>query len=224
VKTKVKTNFMKTFMILVLLPAAMIGLQGCAVTSWTTDNYGKADERFSSPAGPAYGNTTRIYVQGEKEVDPNLLFQWTRRLPAYIIVDVKDGEIISKEVMNGYLPPVAFEHPEILTWDKIYLEVVGHPPPLAFREIEFDYFSTWNRIFLESGRDMAFTPNAIYIQNPDNPHNPYKIWVTSYDKGSRSTSSKIAFPFVYAGAMATDIVLLPVTIPLVALFIIAYSL
>jgi len=194
-----------------LLSATMMCLQGCVLTVLTISDYGRATEKFTSPEGPAYGDTTRIYIQGEKEVDPNLLFQRIHQLPAYITLDIKDGKIVSKEVIDGQLPSAVFEYPKI------------KPLFLNPRNV-MNKYSTWDNVFLESGYEMAFVPVVymknsdrpvlsdclIYIKNPNDPNKPYELRIWNYDELPRSTSTQIALPFVCVGAVAADTVLLPV--------------
>jgi len=201
----------KTFAKLLLFSAAMMGLQGCVLTVLTISDYGRATETFTSPTGPAYGDTTRIYIQGEKEVDPNLLFQRVHHLPAYIVLDVQDGKIVSQKMFKGQLPSAAYEYPEVKPL---------FPDP---RNV-VDHWKTWDNVFLESGYEMAFVPVVymknsdrpvfndcfVFIKNPNDPNKPYELRIWKYDTLPRSPSSQVALPFVCVGAFTADTVLLPV--------------
>jgi hypothetical protein len=189
-----------------LLPAAMMCLQGC--TAWVVTDYGKAEESFFLPEGRSLvrGDTTRLYAAGEKSVNPNLLFQSERRhLMAYAVIDLKDGKIISREVIDGAFPAAAFEYPVI--------------KPLIHNGEE-----RWGwevDCFIESGQDMAFVWPTVYMKNPDDSSKPYEIRIRNDKIYPRSTLSTIALPVVFVGAVATDVVvgslriiLLPILIPL----------
>ena|GEM_PF-5745356 len=188
---------------LFLFPAAISCVQGCA-TQWVVTDYGKTEERFylSNSRGPVFGDTTRLYILGKKTVEPNVLFQSKRQFPAYTLIDLKDGEIISKEVNDGYLPAVAFEYPEI-------------------KRLLPDEDCVWwgQERFVESGQDMAFDWRCVYMKNPRDPNNPYAIGITTDQTYPRSTLSMIALPVVFVGAVAADVVLVSVRILLTPLCI-----
>ena len=178
---------MKTLVTSFLFSAAMLCLQGC-VTSWVVNEYGKKTEFYHGYPGPVYGDTSRIYFQGLMEVDPHLLFKSNRQLPAYVVLDLEDGKMISQKVIKGRLPAAAFEYPEIKP-----LISTGN------QGIE-----DWDDIFIKSELEMAFVLSRIYIKNPHNPNKSYKISVENEKIYPRSTSSKIALPFLFLGAVPLD--------------------
>jgi hypothetical protein len=183
---------------LLLLPAAMMCLPGCA-TYWTVTEYGKATENFYfySTRDLIHGDTNRLYAAGEKLVDSNLPFSSERKLMAHAVIDLKDGKIISREVIDGPFPAAAFEYPQIklLTNDK-----------QSKRNVD---------CFIESGQDIALILGNVYIKNPQNPDKPYIIRIEDDNKTyPRSTLSMITLPVVFVGAVAFDVVYYAVSIVL----------
>ena len=163
-------------------------LSGCA-THWAVNDYGriKPNEYFHA-TGPVHGDATRVYAQGELHLHP---YPDTRGKisPAYLAIALNEGQILSKEINEGDMPPAAFDYPTI-----------GTP---------YRYDKAW---FIESGRDIGNAGGwSLYIKNPNDPDTPTLIFLNQeHRQYPRSTSAKVFYPVVLTGAVVADIIATPV--------------
>jgi len=181
---------MKIFLIVI---AGMLFSSGCA-THWAANEYGLSHGVFSL-TGPVHGNTTRLFVQGKIDVHPghNSRSMDSSRgsRAAYLDIELDSGVTVSKNLHDGNIPPVAFEYPEIT--------LIDNPDNKPHKTA-----------FIESGLEMgAVSLCCFYITNPNDANAPYEIPFGDMEKYPRSTTGKILYPFVYAGAVVVDIICAP---------------
>ena len=171
-----------------ILTIGMMFSSGCA-TDWARNGYGRAPTEYFHTTGPVRGDAAQIYIHGELHHYP---YPDTRKQlsPAYIVIELQEGQIISKEIHKGNMPPVAFEYPRI--W----------MPP-------YDKAS-----FIASGQDVGYadvTEWYLYVKNPNDINNPHWVDLTRERiQYPRSDSSEIFYPVVLTGAVVSDVIAAPV--------------
>ena len=183
---------MKTHVVFLFLIAGMVWTSGCA-SSWVMTDYGRKSETFRG-TGPAYGDTTKVYVQGRLNTFYHITPWSDKERPAYMVVELGEKEIkTSNKPIKGNIPSDALEYPEIKFLDR---DSFPRDTPLE-------------TIFIESGQDVGyFRYNVVFIKNPNDINNPYRANI-SYWREYYPVSSIVSFPFVLVGALAVDVVTLP---------------
>lgn len=216
--------------------ASMIFLSGCAATNWAARDYGKICGAFVA-TGPAYGDTTQIYVQGELNIYQGGLppqSHWlrssefmTRNLKHYAPEELGTPWRPSKEE-----PPPLETRPAYMSiklqkaqtlstmpaWTLLVDKEIheGSLPPAAF---EYPKITPATRpektpykdVFMASGQDIGTTGWwYLYVKNQNDVNDPFIVWLTGETKQyPRSTTSKIPYPVVVTGAVAVDILATP---------------
>ena len=77
-------------------------------------------------------------------------------------------------------------------------------------------------VFIASGEDIGTTGWwYLYVKNPNNTDDPHLIWLTGQgiQYPRTSTADKILYPVIFTGAVAVDIVTVPLYIANVILLI-----
>ena len=148
---------MKTHITLILLIIGMMFSSGC-VTDWAINDYGNMHKRFK-PTGPTYGDATRVYTQGMEDlytVPLSHAFRFRNRSrksesrPAYRLIKINEGKIISVKLYKGSLPPTALAYPPIMPSNDIFSES---------RQYDF---------------------STVYTQNPNDINEPYITRIDNY--------------------------------------------
>ena len=178
------------------LAISAICLSGCA-TGWAVHDY-EMVSKYSRFTGPAYGDTTKLYVQGKQEVYRGInvrhMSHW-ETYPVYMVVEFHNGKIksISKPQI-GDLPSIALEYPEVKP-----LNTTGNIPN----------GSVAKNAFIQSGWDSGSCYRTFFIKNPNNVNMPFEIPFDGYSKRYRSVWGYVSLPFVFSGAVVVDVITSP---------------
>ena len=196
-----RSKTMKIFNLLFLpiVCATLSFSSGCA-TSWVANEYGRTHGVFQ-PTGPVRGDSTQVYAQGEMKIYHGICHDGSpprKSLPAYLFAEFRDGQIINKEIREGFFPALAFDFPEIAP--------ILLPEGMSADEIK--------EFFVESGRETGVVLGAwwsLYVKNSNDIGTPHVIWFMNDKKQYfRTTWGKITYPIVLTGAVAVDVIASPV--------------
>lgn len=173
---------MKTHITLALFSISMFFLSGCLSRAVIKD-YGQEIETFTV-TGPAHGDATRIYAQGERTRSVRRTGkQHTDQ--GYLLI-YANGQWSKPK--KGSIPLIALEYPEIPKID---------PSGLGNRDS-----------FIQSGQDNGFGDRVFFFRNPENPNSPM-IHFPPVGWYYRPFETYIYIPFVLIGAVMIDAVVWP---------------
>ena len=175
-------------------------------THWAVTKYGMIREQCLL-TGPAYGNSTQMYVQGTS------LYE-AQTFPLYVIVELENGRTVSWSTpQQGAIPSaVTLEYPEI--------EITN-----AMEEMHVNYSKgdrnpqkSWVRPVPLSWGGVRNLSYHITKQTDINQ----EVSLLCF-KEYRSSSARISFPFVYIGAFIVDIITAPLQFVFLIIFLISFA-